>query len=198
MSKVYDEFKQYLLNKFPCLKELSETEAALADANFALDGIKSYHKRTGALPPVEFYPWLGYFVVSDAASSLDEMQLMEFTILLASVKPAFAMRIMEWEKREFSKWGQYSMDHMFGTAVNSVVQLIKHHILKPHTPQSVYWMFHASYILNRCPREMVNSIRVELIQPFQNTTGIAVNLSPDPRWEMVVSAHEAVKSENKD
>jgi hypothetical protein len=197
MSKIYENYKHQIFNKYPWLDDLlGEREKALADCNFALDGIVKYRETHNKLPPVELYPWFGFFTISDAAQYMDDMSLITFGITSASAKPMFAVRLMKWELAEREIWDKYSMEAVFSTCMNSVYQLLKHHIFKPGTLQCLYWELHVSYMLQQCPIEMRVSITQEVIAPFRNTTGIPCPLNCDVTWLMVTKAHEAAKSEN--
>lgn len=194
MSKSYEGYKRHVFEKHPFLNGLNEKEKNLAESNFALDGIVAFHKWQNALPPTEYYPWLGYFIVSDAASTgMDEFMQMQFAVILSSVKPAFAFRIMEWENREIEAYKKYSLDRGIVETINSVVQLLKAHIFKPHSPNVRYWQLHASYMLQHCPPDFRTSCMRELIHPFRNSTGIHCPLEPQPTWQAVVTAYEYAK-----
>lgn len=194
MGKLYDDYKKYLTEKYPYLNDLSEKEKekALADANFALECLTIYKKHRGELPPVEYYPWLGLFIIQDAAKTLGLIEAMRLAVLVGEINPQFPKRIVGWEVQEREYWRSQSMGGVFGDTIHACNQLLRACILRPSTPRSVYWMYQASYLLQRCPDQMKRNIMAELIYPFRNTTGIACPLTEDISWETVKVAFDAV------
>lgn len=198
MGKNYDGHKDFLLGKYPYLNDLPEKERALADANFALEGIAIYKKHRGELPPVEYYPWLGLFLIQDGAKTLDFIARLQFADLVGEIAPQFPKRIMEWEVREKGYWRSQSLGGLFCDTIHACNQLLRACILHPHTPKSTYWMYHASYLLQRCLEQMKMNIMAELIYPFRNTTGIVCPLAQDTSWETVKAASDAVPQTDED
>lgn len=197
MRKNYEGYKAHLLGKYPYLNDLSEKEKALADANFALESLTIYKKHRGELPPVEYYPWLGLFIIQDGAKTLDFIAKQQFAALVDEINPQFPKRIMDWEVREREFWRSLSLGGTFQDTIHACNQLLRACILRPHTPRSVYWMYQASYLLQRCPEQMKMNIMAELIYPFRNTTGIVCPLAQNTSWETLKVAFDAVPETNE-